>query len=76
MIEFTGSEAMKNGVSVRTELAEGFPPVRGDRVELQQVVLNLTLNAIEGQAPGRRSSALTIAQFTHNDVRRSRTLRP
>ena len=32
---------------LRTSLSEGLPPVRGDRVQLQQVVLNLTMNAIE-----------------------------
>ncbi len=47
VIDFTSSEAMKNGVSVRTELAEGLLPVRGDQVELQQVILNLILNAVE-----------------------------
>ena len=40
VIEFTRSEATKSGVSVRSELAEGLPLVRGDRVELQQVMLN------------------------------------
>ena len=47
VIELTGSEAMKSGVWVRTELADSLPLVRGDRVELQQVVLNLVLNALE-----------------------------
>jgi PAS domain S-box-containing protein len=36
-----------SGVSVRTRLAEKLPVVAGDRVQLQQVVLNLILNAIE-----------------------------
>ena len=50
VIELTRSEAMKNGVSVQTELVEGLPPVQGDRVELQQVILNLILNAIEAMS--------------------------
>ena len=33
--------------SVRTQLAEGLPSVQGDRVQLQQVLLNLIINAIE-----------------------------
>jgi signal transduction histidine kinase len=38
---------VKNRVSVRTELADRLPFVRGDRVELQQVILNLVMNGIE-----------------------------
>ena len=38
---------IRNGVSVQTRLAEGLFPFQGDRVHLQQVVLNLLLNAIE-----------------------------
>jgi PAS domain S-box-containing protein len=47
VIEFTRGEAAKNRVSVRTELADRLPLVRGDRVELQQVILNLVMNGIE-----------------------------
>ena len=47
VIALTRMEAANNGVSVRTQLAEGLPPVQGDRVQLQQVVLNLIINAIE-----------------------------
>jgi PAS domain S-box-containing protein len=52
VIEFTRSEAVKNRVSVRTELADGLPPVPGDRVQLQQVMLNLVINAIEAMSEG------------------------
>ena len=50
VIELTRSEAKKNGVSVQTNLVEGLPPVRADRVELQQVILNLILNALEAMS--------------------------
>ncbi len=47
VIALTRSEVLRNGVSLRTELANGLPLVRGDRIQLQQVVLNLIMNAIE-----------------------------
>ena len=47
VIALTRTEAANNGVSVRTQLAEALPRVQGDRVQLQQVVLNLIINAIE-----------------------------
>jgi hypothetical protein len=50
VIELTRSEALKNRVSVRTELVEGLPLVQGDRVVLQQFVLNLMINAIEAMS--------------------------
>jgi PAS domain S-box-containing protein len=47
VIEFVRGEAAKNRVSARIELADHLPFVWGDRVELQQVILNLVMNGIE-----------------------------
>jgi PAS domain S-box-containing protein len=47
VLALTRTEAANNSVSVRTQLAEGLPRVQGDRVQLQQVILNLIINAIE-----------------------------
>jgi signal transduction histidine kinase len=45
------AEVRRNRVALRTELADGLPPVLGDRVQLQQVVLNLMMNGIEAMRP-------------------------
>jgi C4-dicarboxylate-specific signal transduction histidine kinase len=47
VIELTRSAAVKDGISVQTNLAHGLPAIEGDRVQLQQVVLNLIVNAVE-----------------------------
>ena len=44
------SELERNKVIVRTELAGDLPPVQGDRVQLQQVILNLFLNASDAMS--------------------------
>ena len=50
VIALTRSEVTKNGVSVQTQLAEALPLVQGDRVQLQQVILNLIINAVEAMS--------------------------
>ena len=55
------SEATKNGVSMRTEFAEGLPSVQSDRVELQQVILNLIVNAIEAMSGGEGPRDLLVS---------------
>ena len=47
VIVLARSVTLRNGVSVQTRLAEGLLSVLGDRVQLQQVLLNLILNAAE-----------------------------
>ena len=50
VIALTRGEVVKNGVSVQTQLAEGLPLIQGDRVQLQQVILNLIINAVEAMS--------------------------
>jgi PAS domain S-box-containing protein len=50
VIELTRGEAAKDGVSVQTDLAQGLPVIEGDRVQLQQVILNLIVNAVESMS--------------------------
>ena len=50
VIALTRGEVMKNNVAVQTQLAEGLPLVQGDRVQLQQVILNLIINAVQAMS--------------------------
>ncbi len=71
VIELTRSEAMKNGVLAQTDLVEGLPLVGGDRVELQQVILNLILNAFEAMSEmseGSRELLITTGETESGDV--------
>lgn len=47
VIALSRSEVFGHGISLQSQLAPGLPAVEGDRTQLQQVVLNLILNAIE-----------------------------
>jgi len=50
VLALTAAELNKNGVNVRTELTQGLPCVIADRVQIQQVVLNLILNSKEAMS--------------------------
>jgi C4-dicarboxylate-specific signal transduction histidine kinase len=65
------AEIAKNTVSAKTQLAEGLPPVWGDRVQLQQVMLNLFINAIEamsGMAEGSRELLISTEKTSSDAV--------
>jgi signal transduction histidine kinase/ligand-binding sensor domain-containing protein len=50
ILTITHGEVVKHGTSVSTELAAGLPTIKADRVELQQVLLNLVVNAIQAMS--------------------------
>jgi C4-dicarboxylate-specific signal transduction histidine kinase len=50
VIALTHAEVTKNGVSLQTTLAADLPLVQGDRVQLEQVILNLIVNAVEAMS--------------------------
>ncbi len=59
-VALTRSELRRNGISLRTQLTDGLPLVPGDRVQLQQVLVNLIVNAIEALSVGNGMRELTI----------------
>jgi PAS domain S-box-containing protein len=71
VIELTRGEAAKNGASVQAALGKGLPPIEGDRVQLQQVVLNLIVNAVQAMgtvAEGPRELFITTARAEPDGV--------
>ncbi|WP_439359986.1 trifunctional serine/threonine-protein kinase/ATP-binding protein/sensor histidine kinase [Bradyrhizobium sp. DASA03007] len=47
VIALTRGEVEKNGIVVQSHLVDGLPLIQGDRVQVQQVIMNLIINAIE-----------------------------
>jgi signal transduction histidine kinase len=60
MIVLLRSEASRYAISIRTEFAEDLPKVMADRVQLQQVFMNLMLNGIDAMKETNGGSELTI----------------
>ena len=71
VIVLARSAIAENGVSIQTRLTEGLAPVEGDRVQLQQVILNLVLNAAEAMSAvdqGARELLISTEQSRTNGV--------
>jgi signal transduction histidine kinase len=60
MIVLLRGEANRYSISIRTELAEDLPKVMADRVQLQQVLMNLMLNGIDAMKETAGGGELTI----------------
>jgi C4-dicarboxylate-specific signal transduction histidine kinase len=68
MIVLLRDEAIQYKVTVRAELAAGIPRITGDRVQLQQVMLNLIMNSIEAMRDVDGTRELIVkARRTEND---------
>jgi PAS domain S-box-containing protein len=72
VVEFTRGELVKNRVSVHAELAESLPLVRGDRVELQQVILNLVINGIEAMQSVEDRPRELVIRSVHDETQQVR----
>jgi C4-dicarboxylate-specific signal transduction histidine kinase len=70
MIVILRSEAMRYSISLRTELAGDLPRVTGDRVQLQQVLMNLMINGIEAMkdVDGTRELAIGSRRAENEQV--------
>jgi PAS domain S-box-containing protein len=67
VVALTRSEAKQNKVAVQMTLAEGLPPIQGDRVQLQQVILNLIMNAIEAMSGADSGSRRLLISSTKSE---------
>jgi signal transduction histidine kinase len=69
-IALTARELASNHVEVETDLTSGVPEVAGDRVQLQQVLLNLIVNAIEAMSTiaGRPHRLLIRSERQQEDL--------
>lgn len=68
VIELTQVEATRHDVFIRTAFADRLPKVIGDRVELQQVTLNLILNAIEAMSGATEDKRELLIQTARADA--------
>lgn len=71
VIELMRSEAAKNDVSILTVFGNGLPFIVGDRLQLQQVILNLIVNAVESisaASMGTREMLVCTATDSSNGV--------
>ena len=71
VIKLTRVEALRNRASVQTQFAKDLPVISGDRVQLQQVVLNFILNAVQAMGAvneGARQVLITTRQIELNDL--------
>jgi PAS domain S-box-containing protein len=80
VLAMVGSEVRRNRILVQTQIANDLPPILGDKIQLQQVILNLLMNAIEavhgeGEGPGElwissEKVAKSLGELEENELGR------
>ena len=68
MVVLLRGEATRHAISIRTELAADVPKITGDRVQLQQVLMNLMLNGIEAMHETGGVLMLKSERYKHGHV--------
>ena len=71
VLALTRGEVVKNSVVVQTQLDGGLPLIQGDRVQLQQVTLNLIMNAVEamkGVSDASRELLVTTGKHGSDEI--------
>ena len=71
IISLSQREFQVSGVVVRSEFTDDLPPVKGDRVQLQQVLFNLIRNGLDAMSTvddRQKQLIITIAKAEHNNI--------
>jgi PAS domain S-box-containing protein len=66
VLQLVGGDAMRRRIELRTQLDQALPPVLGDRVQLQHVLINLAINAMDAMAQTADSSRCLTIQTKAN----------
>jgi two-component system sensor kinase FixL len=75
VVALTRDEAIRAGVVLETELARHMPQIQGDRVQLQQVMLNLIVNAIQASSQVSSTRRVVVVANAAGSERASITVR-
>ena len=67
VMRLTQGQFQRHGVSIRSELADNLPTMSADRVQLQQVMLNLLMNAAEATASNSNQERLVCVRSEKHD---------
>ena len=67
VMQLTQGQFQRHGVSIRSELANDLPSILADRIQLQQVILNLFMNAAEAMSPSHDRERLVRVRSEKHD---------